>query len=100
MILTLKDVLETEKYKNSAYKKYIDCDKNNIEIEKLNNNVPVLFFDELNDGGLLIQLWICNNIPDGWKIDKGAMTAPKGFCWITNGKSRFGTERKSALLKL
>lgn len=28
-------------------------------------------------------------IPDGWEILNGAHTAPKGYTWIWNKKSRF-----------
>ncbi len=34
-----------------------------------------------------------------WKRVKGATTQPKEFVWISNGKSRFGGERKSVLVK-
>lgn len=39
-------------------------------------------------------------MPIGWKVLKGATTAPCGFIWVYNGKSLFGGERESALLKL
>ena len=38
-------------------------------------------------------------LPKGWKETKGATTAPKGYTWIDNGKSRFSGKRKSALVK-
>ncbi len=38
-------------------------------------------------------------LPKGWKEDKGATTAPVGFIWITNGKSLFRGERKSGLIR-
>lgn len=28
--------------------------------------------------------------PEGWRYDKGALTAPKGYEWWNNGKRRFG----------
>lgn len=37
--------------------------------------------------------------PAGWKETNGATTAPRGYKWIDNGKSRFGGKRRSALLK-
>lgn len=37
--------------------------------------------------------------PNGWKEDTGATTAPVGYKWINNCKSRFGGEFKQALLK-
>lgn len=41
-----------------------------------------------------------NSLPQGWKQDKGAITAPKGFTWINNGKSLLSGERKSGLIRL
>lgn len=38
-------------------------------------------------------------IPKGWKECKGASTAPVGYKWINNGKSRFGGEYKNKLIK-
>lgn len=38
-------------------------------------------------------------MPKGWKVLSGATTAPKGYVWITNGKSHFGGDRKTALIK-
>lgn len=47
-------------------------------------------------------------MPEGWKINKGATTAPKGSVWVYNGQSYFkkdnngdyqcNDERKQALL--
>lgn len=37
--------------------------------------------------------------PNGWTETKGATTAPVGYKWISNNKSLFSGERKSALLK-
>lgn len=39
-------------------------------------------------------------MPKGWKILKGAATAPKGYIWIWNGESRFGCEYRHGLLKV
>ncbi len=36
----------------------------------------------------------CETIPKGWKVDKGARTAPKGTQWINNGESRFAKDSK------
>lgn len=46
-----------------------------------------------------IETNIYNDIPDGWDFIKGALTAPKGYEWISNGKSIFSGERQTALLK-
>ena len=37
--------------------------------------------------------------PKGWTPIKGAMTAPRGYIWVSNNKSLFGGERKTALIK-
>lgn len=37
-------------------------------------------------------------MPKGWKVIDGATTAPKGYTWISNGKSAFGGNRKIALV--
>ncbi|MBR3187258.1 MAG: hypothetical protein IKF59_04375 [Lachnospiraceae bacterium] len=37
-------------------------------------------------------------IPEGWKPIEGAMNHPPGTRWISNGKSRFGGEYKTALI--
>lgn len=42
---------------------------------------------------------VFNKLPNGWSIVKGATTAPVGYRWIHNGKSRFSKERKLAFLK-
>ena len=38
------------------------------------------------------------NIPTGYGILSNASTAPVGSVWISNGKSRFESERETALL--
>lgn len=40
-----------------------------------------------------------DKIPEGWQKLEGATTAPKGYEWYSNGKSRFGGEYKNALIK-
>ena len=37
--------------------------------------------------------------PKGWKPTEGALTAPKGYTWYSNGKSRFSGERQQILVK-
>ncbi|MDD3231655.1 MAG: hypothetical protein PHE09_20975 [Oscillospiraceae bacterium] len=39
-------------------------------------------------------------VPEGWKRIRGAMTAPLGYCWIWNGKSRFGGECEQGIVTL
>ena len=41
---------------------------------------------------------IYREMPEGWKITAGALTAPRGVVWINNGKSLFKGERKAAFL--
>lgn len=38
------------------------------------------------------------SMPSGWKKVIGALTAPRGSIWISNGKSYFSGERRTALL--
>ena len=38
-------------------------------------------------------------VPKGWKRLEGATTAPKGYSWYYNGKSRFDKGYKCALIK-
>ena len=45
------------------------------------------------------QIEVFEEMPDGWKQLKGALTAPYGHTWIWNGKSLFSGEYRSALLK-
>jgi len=40
-----------------------------------------------------------NKKPKGWVKTRGATTAPKGYYWVSNGKSRFSGKRKIALVK-
>lgn len=40
-----------------------------------------------------------NSVPKGYIKLEGATTAPRGFEWYFNGKSRFGGEYKSVLVK-
>ena len=42
---------------------------------------------------------VYSSMPNGWRETQGALTAPKGYTWINNGKSRFSGEREQALLK-
>lgn len=41
---------------------------------------------------------IYREMPEGWKVTAGALTAPRGVVWINNGKSLFKGERKAAFL--
>lgn len=41
---------------------------------------------------------VYHHMPPHYGVTSGASTAPVGAVWICNGKSRFGGERKTALL--
>ncbi len=41
---------------------------------------------------------VYQDMPPDYSVLPGASTAPVGSVWISNGKSRFGGERKTALL--
>lgn len=43
---------------------------------------------------------VFDKMPDGWRELKGALTAPLGYKWISNGKSFFSNEYESGLLKI
>lgn len=45
------------------------------------------------------QVEVLETLPNGWRVDRDATTAPRGYVWINNNKSRFGGERKSALIR-
>lgn len=38
-------------------------------------------------------------VPEGYKKIKGATTAPRGYSWYSNGKSKFSGEYRSVLVK-
>ena len=40
-----------------------------------------------------------DSAPDGWSKLEGATTAPRGYAWYSNNKSRFGGEYEHALVK-
>ena len=40
-----------------------------------------------------------DSAPDGWSKLEGATTAPKGYAWYSNNKSRFSDEYRHALVK-
>lgn len=55
----------------------------------------------INLGKEPCEKWIeiLPTLPDGWKILEDATTAPIGFIWVWNGKSRFnGKEYRAALV--
>lgn len=46
------------------------------------------------------QLPILTELPKDWVVVENTNTQPIGFVFVSNNKSRFGTERKLALLKI
>lgn len=42
---------------------------------------------------------INGELPKDWVSIKGALTSPDGYTWVSNNKSRFSGERKSAIIK-
>ena len=46
------------------------------------------------------EVRVLPNVPKGWKVLEGATTAPRGYKWYTNGKSRFGDQYEDALIKI
>lgn len=42
---------------------------------------------------------VYNTLPHGWKVLKGATTAPCGYKWIRSTKSIFDKNKKLAFLK-
>lgn len=47
----------------------------------------------------IVEIKILDSLPKGWKWLDGATTAPLGYRWAWNGKSRFGGEFEHALVK-
>ena len=43
---------------------------------------------------------VYTEMPEGWVKIRGAVTAPVGYIWISNNKSRFGGEYEQGLLKI
>jgi hypothetical protein len=91
--------MEREIYKRAKHIKYVDNEGLDLNMEKPIPSAPVLYFEELKDGTLLVKLWVCNKMPDGWRLKFGALTAPNGFHWICNGRSRFDVAYRVALLR-
>lgn len=41
---------------------------------------------------------VLDALPEGWRYIEGALTAPTGFRWACNGKSRFSPGYRHALV--
>lgn len=42
---------------------------------------------------------VLDRLPEGWRYLDGATTAPLGYRWACNNKSRFGGEYRHALIR-
>ncbi|MDF2879662.1 MAG: hypothetical protein K0R54_219 [Clostridiaceae bacterium] len=100
ILFTVKELMEIEDYKQAEKIKFVDKDNNEIITKEPILLAPVLFFEMQKNNTMFVKLWICNEMPEGWKIKVGITSAPNGFYWIYNGKNMFDTEYKLALLKV
>ena len=48
---------------------------------------------------ILKTVKVFTKLPEGWRINLGVTTAPMGYTWISNGKSRLSGQYEHALLK-
>ena len=58
------------------------------------------FVGNVYDHGAGFVSEVLDEVPEGWKVIKGASMAPNGYVFVSNGKSRFTSpqEYKSALV--
>lgn len=98
--MTLKELTQKDIYKQAKYIKYIDETGKEIKESKAIKIAPILLIKPIDDGGLIVKLWICDTMPKGFSVLQGASTAPVGFCWIYNGESLFNNKRRRALLRI
>lgn len=85
----LKKETLNKMYKSIGY----DDSKYNYGLEKTSNEKYTV--DYFKQRGVEIK----DSVPEGYVKLEGATTAPKGYEWYSNGKSRFGGEYKNALVK-
>lgn len=98
--MSLKELMESGIYEEAKTVKYVDIDHKALNTDKPILNATVVFRELKEDGTLIVMLWVENSIPVGWKVITGATTAPKGFEWISNGKSILSPDYKHALLRV
>ncbi len=62
----------------------------------------VLSASRVYDHGAGLISDVLDEVPEGWKVMKGAAMAPRGYMFACNGKSRFAnpSEYKSALVPI
>lgn len=41
---------------------------------------------------------VIDSLPSGWRQIQGALTAPTGYRWVSNGVSRFSNDYQQALI--
>ena len=46
-----------------------------------------------------VMVRVLDALPEGWRYIEGALTAPTGFRWACNGKSRFSPGYRHALVR-
>lgn len=46
-----------------------------------------------------LNIRLLDRLPEGWRVLKGALTAPVGYVWVCNGKSILRGEYEHALMK-
>ena len=49
--------------------------------------------------GERVMVRVLDALPEGWRYIEGALTAPTGFRWACNGKSRFSPGYRHALVR-
>ena len=49
------------------------------------------------EGAVMVR--VLDALPEGWRYIEGALTAPTGFRWACNGKSRFSHGYRHALVR-
>jgi len=83
---------EMNKLDNLAIKEY---EKGNMEKGKFYENKSDKLYKENYNKMFVLVL---DKPPKGWKKINGS-TAPRGYEWYNNNKSRFGKDYKSVLVK-
>ena len=46
-----------------------------------------------------VMVRVLDALPEGWRYIEGALTAPTGFRWACNGKSRFSPGYRHVLVR-
>lgn len=99
-MLYLKDLEELEVFKRAKFIEFTDEDGDTVSNQKAIRLAPILNWVHLPGDGLKVKLWICNRQPAGFRPLRGVLTAPRGYKWIWNGRSRHSGRFRHALLKV